>query len=58
MYQALARKSRHTHKEAAQHFNDAAELFGLQTVRLQPEEEDDDEEDYEYEYEHEDGQGE
>jgi hypothetical protein len=54
MYQALAEKSRFTHKDACRHFNDAVELFGIRTVQLQPEEEDE-EEDYEYEYGNEEG---
>ena len=52
IYQQLADKTRYTHRDAAIHFNEAVDKFGLQLVRLQAEQEDDDEEeDYEYEYE-------
>ena len=50
IYQQLADKTRYTHRDAAIHFNEAVDKFGLQLVRLQAEQEDDDEEeDYEYE---------
>jgi hypothetical protein len=45
MYQGLAEKTTFTHRDAAMHFNKAAQAFGVHEVRLRPEEE---EEDYEY----------
>lgn len=52
IYQQLADKTKHTHRDAAIHFNEAVDKFGLHLVRLQDEEEDEEGE-YEYEYEEE-----
>jgi hypothetical protein len=42
MYQGLAEKTTFTHRDAAVRFNKAAQAFGVQEVRLRPEEEEDD----------------